>query len=325
MTSGTLPQDDAWGQRAAAAASLPDFQVVALPEDPRLGEPFSVGLAVWNPAISVRDLRVSLLNARGQLLTRAVFFVLPPDPTDAVSAAWSSPVAVYAALLSVPSTALSGAATLRVENDWGAVTEIPLTIGARNFVAEEIPLDQGNTDILTVEDPQKTRESEQLWAILSRTGTEFYADRPFQTPIPADTRRTSFFGDRRIYRYVDGASSTSVHAGIDYGVPTGTGVAACASGTVVFARPRIVTGNSVIIEHLPGVYSLYYHLSELLVAEGDLVEAGTPIGKSGSTGLSTGPHLHWEIRVATENTDPDACVERPLLDRDALLAKLLAF
>jgi murein DD-endopeptidase MepM/ murein hydrolase activator NlpD len=114
----------------------------------------------------------------------------------------------------------------------------------------------------------------------------------------------------------------SIHAGIDYGVPKGTVVTSCGPGKVVLARSRIVTGNSIVIEHLPGVYSLYYHLDKIEVAEGAIVATGTPLGLSGATGLATGPHLHWEIRVAGENSDPDAFVARPILDKDAILSKL---
>jgi murein DD-endopeptidase MepM/ murein hydrolase activator NlpD len=91
---------------------------------------------------------------------------------------------------------------------------------------------------------------------------------------------------------------------------------------VVLARSRIVTGNSVVIEHLPGVYSLYYHLDKIEVTEGAIVNTGALIGLSGATGLATGPHLHWEIRVSGENTDPDAFISRPLLDKDAVLSKM---
>jgi murein DD-endopeptidase MepM/ murein hydrolase activator NlpD len=91
---------------------------------------------------------------------------------------------------------------------------------------------------------------------------------------------------------------------------------------VVLARNRIVTGNSVIIEHLPGVYSLYYHLDSIDAAEGAIVAAGERLGLSGATGLATGPHLHWEIRVSGENTDPDILMARPVLDKDALLSRL---
>ncbi|MEE0353111.1 MAG: M23 family metallopeptidase, partial [Treponema sp.] len=65
------------------------------------------------------------------------------------------------------------------------------------------------------------------------------------------------------------------------------------------------TGWSVVIEHLPGLYSLYYHMSQLKVKEGDIVKPGQVIGFSGSTGLATGPHLHWEMRLNMEAVNPD--------------------
>jgi murein DD-endopeptidase MepM/ murein hydrolase activator NlpD len=125
-----------------------------------------------------------------------------------------------------------------------------------------------------------------------------------------------------VYKYSNGSSDTSIHAGIDFGVPKGTAVSACGPGKVVLARNRIVTGNSVIIEHLPGVYSLYYHLDKINATEGAMVTAGELIGQSGATGLATGPHLHWEIRVSGENADPDAFIARPILDKSAILSKL---
>jgi murein DD-endopeptidase MepM/ murein hydrolase activator NlpD len=160
-----------------------------------------------------------------------------------------------------------------------------------------------------------------LWAILSRTGNEVFSIDAFVPPVTS-TRRTSFYGDRRIYEYVNGRTDTTIHAGIDYGVPTGTRVMACAAGRVVLARERIVTGNTVVLEHLPGLYSLYYHMNSITVSENSIVEAGAILGESGSTGLATGPHLHWEIRVSTEYADPDAFLGRPVLDKNGIINKL---
>jgi len=136
------------------------------------------------------------------------------------------------------------------------------------------------------------------------------------------TRRTSTFGSRRINRYSDGRSITNTHFGIDFGIPTGTEVVACGTGKVVLARMRIVSGYSVIIEHWPGMYSLYYHLDSINVEEGEIVKIGDLIGLSGSTGFSTGPHLHWELRLNSESTDPDAFVTRPILDKNTIIRKL---
>ena len=79
------------------------------------------------------------------------------------------------------------------------------------------------------------------------------------------------------------------------------------------ARSRIVTGDTVVIEHLPGVYSLYYHLDEIFVEEGEEIAVEALIGTVGSTGLATGPHLHWEIRVAGVPVSPEDATKQALL------------
>jgi murein DD-endopeptidase MepM/ murein hydrolase activator NlpD len=289
--------------------------------NPLPGEPFVAAL-VLPPELN-RDaaapLRACLLDGAGRRIGRASFFSVDEDA--------ASGAGIKAALLAVPSTMKSGRAAVRIEGPPALTLEdLPITIGEREFASETIDLDARNTAIRTEPDPQKTRESERLQAILSHTGTLVFAEGAFTPPVASaagrSARRTSFYGDRRVYRYTDGSTSASIHAGVDYGVPSGTRVSACAPGRVVLACPRIVTGNSVVVEHLPGVYSLYYHLDSIAAREGDLVMAGTILGESGATGLATGPHLHWEVRVAGENTDPDALTARPLLDKSEIFAKL---
>ncbi|MDR2103559.1 MAG: M23 family metallopeptidase [Treponema sp.] len=280
-----------------------------IPEEPRLGDPVTVIYAGPDRP----GMRAVLLDIWGRRLTGAFFFNLPGDAGEG---------SCKTALLAVPSTAGPGPAMIRVEEGNGKnIAGIPLMLAGRDFLSEEIYLDEENTDIRTRPDPQKNLESAQLSAILFHTGGDIFTAGPFSPPV-SSTRRTSFFGDRRIFRYADGSQDTSIHAGIDYGVPRGTPVRACAPGRVVLARFRIVTGYSVVIEHLPGTYSLYYHLDKILVEEGALVAEGTQLGESGATGLATGPHLHWEIRVAGENTDPDAFTARPVLDKEAILGKI---
>jgi murein DD-endopeptidase MepM/ murein hydrolase activator NlpD len=310
------------------ALSGPRFAL--LPETVRPGEPVTIAYAGGFAGAAGEDgpeVRAVLINSQGTRLVRAPFFTFPMDDAGGDGEPRPSATAglpggeILAAVMGIPSTVEPGAFTVRVETAGGIVQDIPFAVSPRDFAAETIPLNQANTDLRTVPDPQKTRESEQLWAILSSTGRTVYTPGPFTPPVTS-TRRTSLFGDRRVYRYADGSTDTSIHAGVDYGVPTGTEVRACAAGNVVLARPRIVTGNSVIIEHLPGVYSLYYHLDRIEVEEGAEVAAGRLIGLSGATGLATGPHLHWEIRAAGENTDPDAFVSRAVLDKAEILSKL---
>ena len=79
-----------------------------------------------------------------------------------------------------------------------------------------------------------------------------------------------------------------------------------------------MTGNSVIIEHMPGLFSLYFHMSVISVAVGDVVEKGQLIGQVGMTGLATGPHLHWEVDACRSPVDPDALASAPSLTRNPI-------
>jgi murein DD-endopeptidase MepM/ murein hydrolase activator NlpD len=142
---------------------------------------------------------------------------------------------------------------------------------------------------------------------------------PFSFPVEGGWR-SSGFGEVRRYLHPNGSSERSVHAGIDWAVVAGTAVRACARGRVVIATDREVTGKTVMIEHLPGLYSMYFHLSSIEVEEGAIIERGARISLSGSTGLSTGPHLHWELRARGAAVDPEYWLGVPLLDKEAVTA-----
>jgi murein DD-endopeptidase MepM/ murein hydrolase activator NlpD len=124
---------------------------------------------------------------------------------------------------------------------------------------------------------------------------------PFGYPLAEELRITAPFGDRRSY---NGGPFVSYHAGIDLGAPTGTPVYAPATGIVVLAEALQVRGKAVIVDHGWGVFSAFWHLSELHVERGAVIERGQMLGLVGNTGLSTGAHLHWEMRVANTPVDP---------------------
>ena len=287
-------------------AQTAPFRYAVIPENARPGEPVTIAV---NPAVGAKS---AVLLVNGKRLTRAAFFLVASRVDDRP---------LMAAVLTIPATVPQGRALIAIETAAGLAGNIAITITGREFISEEISLDQALSDLRTKDDPQKTAESEELWAIINKAGKETYCLDNFTPPVSSQ-RRTGFFGDQRIYHYSDGLSDTSVHAGIDYGVPKGTPVTVCGPGKVMLAKNRIVTGNSVVIEHLPGIFSLYYHLDSIEVSEGALLGAGAQLGRSGATGLATGPHLHWEIRVWGENTDPDAFISRPILDKTVILGKL---
>ena len=120
----------------------------------------------------------------------------------------------------------------------------------------------------------------------------------FSAPVDAPT--SDVFGSQRIFNGV----AQREHQGLDYRVPTGTAVAAMNDGTVLLARFLYFEGNCVVIDHGQGLLTLYFHLSEITVKEGDLVQRGKEIGRSGGTGRATGPHLHVAVRWQGTYLDP---------------------
>ncbi len=193
-----------------------------------------------------------------------------------------------------------------------------MDIVKRDFLRETIALSRSLTEIRAEPNERRADEAEQMWSLVSKFNPKaVYHSGPFLIPVTGG-RRTSHFGDRRTYRYVDGASANAVHWGIDIAAPTGTPIRAGGAGRVVMVQDRVISGNTVVIEHLPGVYGLHYHLDEARVAVGDAVGAEDIIGTVGSTGLSTGPHLHWEVRVSRVPVEPEVLLSSGLIDIDAI-------
>ncbi|MDR3200004.1 MAG: M23 family metallopeptidase, partial [Spirochaetales bacterium] len=134
----------------------------------------------------------------------------------------------------------------------------------RDFVYEDIPLNQAMSSLRADSDPRKTAEARELWALLTAVNLpSVYHAGKLALPVAEGFRETSFFGDRRTFLYTDGGKANSIHYGLDYATPRGTPVHSSGTGKVVMAKERILTGFSIVIEHLPGVYSLYYHLDKL--------------------------------------------------------------
>jgi len=121
----------------------------------------------------------------------------------------------------------------------------------------------------------------------------------FLIPVPGVV--TSHFGEVR--SRIKGLEN-SPHHGIDIAASTGTPVVASNSGVVVFSDAWTIRGNGVVIDHGQGAFTGYYHLSKLQVSPGQTVSKGQVLGTVGSTGLSTGPHLHWEVIVNGSHIEP---------------------
>jgi murein DD-endopeptidase MepM/ murein hydrolase activator NlpD len=109
---------------------------------------------------------------------------------------------------------------------------------------------------------------------------------------PVEVPVSDVFGTRRTFN----GKVQSVHQGLDYAAPNGTPVAAVNAGTVLLAEPLYFEGNCVVLDHGQGLLTLYLHLSEIKVKQGDRIARGQEIGLSGDTGRATGPHLHLAVR-----------------------------
>lgn len=176
-----------------------------------------------------------------------------------------------------------------------------------------------NVDPAMIDPAITVPELEKITTIISIFTPEKYWSGAFLSPdtdyaleIPnyeAKKEITSFFGTRRTY---NDDPTLTFHSGVDFGGGVGLPIVATAAGKVVFAGPLDVRGNATIIDHGLGVFSAYYHQSEILVKTGDMVEKGQQIGKVGNTGrvdraneyAGAGAHLHWEIWVNGIQVDP---------------------
>jgi hypothetical protein len=131
----------------------------------------------------------------------------------------------------------------------------------------------------------------------------------FTLPLGPPVRPMSVgksFGVKRIY---NGKASEQAHMGSDYDSPVGSPILAVASGTVVLAKEMFFEGNSVFIDHGDGLISEYFHLSELKVQTGQEVKRGDTLGREGSTGRATGPHLWFGVRWHDARIDPRFLLE----------------
>jgi murein DD-endopeptidase MepM/ murein hydrolase activator NlpD len=142
------------------------------------------------------------------------------------------------------------------------------------------------------------REAEQLDRIWrAPTPERLWAD-PFLAPVPQASN--SAFGTRSVFN----GRPRNRHSGADFPSPSGTPVHAPNAGRIVVAEDLYYSGNTVVIDHGLGLFSMLAHLSETDVRAGDLVKAGQTVGRVGATGRVTGPHLHWGVRAAGARVDP---------------------
>ncbi len=175
-----------------------------------------------------------------------------------------------------------------------------VSVERRDFPAQRLRLPKRFVQPDSAAQVRIRAERERLAAILSVRTPERLWQGAFASPLP--DARGAGFGARRILNGVP----SEPHAGIDLPAPTGEPVHAPNDGRVALVDALYYAGNTVVLDHGLGLFTIYSHLSQTSVAPGDLVRRGDLLGRVGATGRVTGPHLHWAVRVSRARVDPIA-------------------
>ncbi|MBR8828268.1 MAG: M23 family metallopeptidase [Gomphosphaeria aponina SAG 52.96 = DSM 107014] len=266
-----------------SSASVKAIEVQVKPESPRLGDTISIIIQMDQPG---EDPIISITRENDSETEEYQAFPL------------NSSGLRYRALL--PTTPLdeSGKLIVRVSGD-GTTRNIAIWLGDRSFPTQQITLSPDKSSLQATE-----LELNRVNELKNLVTSEKYWDGPFMQPNAG--RISSVFGVRRYYNGV--FATDYYHRGVDYAGGYGSRVIAPAGGIVrlvgLESKGFQVHGNTVGIDHGQGVVSIFLHLNSIDVQEGDVVAAGTPIGTVGSTGSSTGPHLHWGLYVNGKSVDP---------------------
>ena len=167
-----------------------------------------------------------------------------------------------------------------------------------DFAVQKLTLPRSMVDLDPKTLERVNRESKRLKELFQTFGNERTWKGPFIRPLEGEL--SGVFGTRRL---INGQPKSS-HTGVDLRADEGTPVWASNSGRVALVDELFFSGKSVILDHGWGLYSMYFHLSEARVREGELIPKGAELGRVGATGRSTGPHLHWGIILNGARVDP---------------------
>jgi murein DD-endopeptidase MepM/ murein hydrolase activator NlpD len=212
----------------------------------------------------------------------------------------------WQALVGIDLTTTPGTYNASISASIGATvnkTTYPLVVRARSFPTRTLTVDEGFVNPPPEAVEQIERDTETLNRIWAASAQKRLWSGPFERPVPDPAN--SRFGSRSILN----GQPRSPHSGADFLSPEGRPVKAPNAGRVVFAGPLYFTGNTVIVDHGLGLFSLFAHLSKIDVHEGGDVTTGEVIGEVGATGRVTGPHLHWTVRVNGARVDPLSLLE----------------
>ncbi|MDP2871515.1 MAG: M23 family metallopeptidase [Bacillota bacterium] len=206
----------------------------------------------------------------------------------------------YRALVPVANSAAAGGYQIKIvvtdRLGRSAESAVSFEVKSRSFPTQRLTMPPSQTALLA--EDKLAEDRAKVSAARANPEPQPLWEGAFGQPVQG--RIATEYGQ---LRYVNGVL-TSRHTGIDISAPEGTPVAAANSGRVVLTTALHASGNTVIIDHGLGIFTNYNHLSKILVKEGQKVTAGQIVGEVGSTGFSTGPHLHFTMTVGAVSTNP---------------------
>ena len=200
-------------------------------------------------------------------------------------------------LIGIDLNATTGAHPVTITSGTERVTHV-LTVRRRVFPTRRLTVDPDLVNPPPEARERIQRETQRLNDIWGSSAPERLWSGEFIAPVPDPAN--SAFGTMSVYN----GQPRSPHSGADFLSPTGRPVKAPNAGRVMLAEALYFTGNTVILDHGLGLFSLFAHLSEIDVKTGDRVAEGDVVGKVGATGRVTGPHLHWTVRANGARVDP---------------------
>jgi murein DD-endopeptidase MepM/ murein hydrolase activator NlpD len=184
-----------------------------------------------------------------------------------------------------------------------------IQVVGRRFPVQRLTLPPAVVDLDPETERRALAEAERLRTIYRMITPERLWRGRFVRPIGGQDPGTGF-GARRIIN----GRPRAAHAGTDYAAPAGTPVVAANDGRVALVADFFFPGRLVVLDHGLGLYTLYFHLEETAVTEGDRVTRGQTVGAVGATGRATGPHLHFGAQVGPARVDPATLLGLPVRD-----------
>lgn len=204
----------------------------------------------------------------------------------------------WLAIIGVPLTVKPGTQQLATK-DANGNRNLSFVVGSKNYPEQRITLKNQrqvnpNPDDLKRIEGELAVQIQAYRSFSSGTPSNLILDKPVDGPL------SSKFGVRRFFN----GEERNPHAGLDFAVPAGTPIKSPAAGKVILIGNYFFNGNTVFVDHGQGFISMFCHMSKIDVKVGDAVPRGGVVGRVGSTGRATGPHMHWNVSLNDARVDP---------------------